>query len=572
MSRPSAPWPPMQPYENSEPRDASVTSSHSGSSPSEFSTQFRRAHSKTRNGCVVCKIRRIKCDETKPHCKKCTSTGRKCEGYEAAKPRRESPKIDQGSLVDHFPRSIKACTLSSNTSGLSMGIGLPLDSLHSRKLAHIPGHFEPHFWNQIVLRFGHSYPAVQHALVALDAIYDGNDRDLRSPVKNATISMRNSYVLHQYDIALRHLIEYLSSTQQDARATLLSCLVFVWVEILQNNLESAFKHLESGLKILRQIKEATPVPFSEGMITTHGEEDVCEVLSRSFIRLSSQAATHGTYNEVPEIATISATTLDGLPPIPYSFSSIFESRSFLDNELNFVFSYIRTLRDKDHYASIEMLAIDRFRKTHLERVRQWHLATMSMARTVSAERDPFQTWAISYLELYHILLRIMLKTLFGGEMAFDKYNYDFERMIAYAEAAINKPAAESPPVLSFDINIIPPLFFLALKCRVLRLRRQAVALLRLAPEREGMWRRDSVIKVCEWKIMLEEQGRGCLAEAEMLPESARIFKEHIPKEDWEKFDGDVRPRICFSRGNLGVLESMPAPDDFGDVYDMGNML
>jgi hypothetical protein len=28
------------------------------------------------------RIRRIKCDEQKPHCFKCTSTGRKCDGYQ----------------------------------------------------------------------------------------------------------------------------------------------------------------------------------------------------------------------------------------------------------------------------------------------------------------------------------------------------------------------------------------------------------------------------------------------------------------------------------------------------------
>jgi hypothetical protein len=27
------------------------------------------------------RIRRVKCDETKPECERCTSTGRKCDGY-----------------------------------------------------------------------------------------------------------------------------------------------------------------------------------------------------------------------------------------------------------------------------------------------------------------------------------------------------------------------------------------------------------------------------------------------------------------------------------------------------------
>ncbi|PMD49467.1 uncharacterized protein K444DRAFT_671072 [Hyaloscypha bicolor E] len=196
-----------------------------------------------------------------------------------------------------------------------------------------------------------------------------------------------------------------------------------------------------------------------------------------------------------------------------------------------------------------------------------------MARSLSLEKDAFQIWAVAYLELYHLLLRIMFKTLlFGSEMAFDEYTTDFEKLIAYAEIAISKPSVDNQPTLSFDLNIILPLFFLALKCRVLPLRRQAGSLLRQAPDREGMWRRESVIKVCGWKIAMEEQGRSCLSETDVLPEAARIFKEHIPKEDWGKLNENARPRICFSRGVCGVVEFVTAPDDFEDVYDMGNML
>ena len=32
-------------------------------------------------GCVTCKIRKIKCDEGRPHCRKCIETRRRCDGY-----------------------------------------------------------------------------------------------------------------------------------------------------------------------------------------------------------------------------------------------------------------------------------------------------------------------------------------------------------------------------------------------------------------------------------------------------------------------------------------------------------
>lgn len=50
----------------------------------------RRGSRKSTSGCKTCKIRRIKCDETHPACHRCTSTGRKCDGYAAQSMRQVS--------------------------------------------------------------------------------------------------------------------------------------------------------------------------------------------------------------------------------------------------------------------------------------------------------------------------------------------------------------------------------------------------------------------------------------------------------------------------------------------------
>jgi hypothetical protein len=59
-----------------------------------------------------------------------------------------------------------------------------------------------------------------------------------------------------------------------------------------------------------------------------------------------------------------------------------------------------------------------------------------------------------------------------------------------------------------------------------------VALLRLAPEMERLWRRGRLIRVYEWKLTIEEQGRGQLEETEMFSECPRIYKEHISEHEW----------------------------------------
>ncbi|KAI1469962.1 uncharacterized protein F4812DRAFT_457358 [Daldinia caldariorum] len=57
----------------------------------------RASKPKVRTGCITW-IRRVKCDETKPACTRCTSTGRKCDGYEGMPPPRPKKPAAAASL------------------------------------------------------------------------------------------------------------------------------------------------------------------------------------------------------------------------------------------------------------------------------------------------------------------------------------------------------------------------------------------------------------------------------------------------------------------------------------------
>ncbi|CAI6335029.1 unnamed protein product [Periconia digitata] len=45
----------------------------------------RKAHAKSRKGCGNCKLRRVKCDETRPRCKRCAAYGVSCD-YDGSRP------------------------------------------------------------------------------------------------------------------------------------------------------------------------------------------------------------------------------------------------------------------------------------------------------------------------------------------------------------------------------------------------------------------------------------------------------------------------------------------------------
>ncbi|GAW24838.1 hypothetical protein ANO14919_144320 [Xylariales sp. No.14919] len=58
-------------------------------------------------GCNTCRVRRVKCDNTRPFCKKCTDYGRECAGYERETVFIVGTQDDKGRVGSHPPRNIQ---------------------------------------------------------------------------------------------------------------------------------------------------------------------------------------------------------------------------------------------------------------------------------------------------------------------------------------------------------------------------------------------------------------------------------------------------------------------------------
>ena len=71
------------------------------------------------------------------------------------------------------------------------------------------------------------------------------------------------------------------------------------------------------------------------------------------------------------------------------------------------------------------------------------------------------------------------------------------------------PARHIKPSFSTDLGIVPPLFFVATKCREPHTRRRAIRLLRSSARREGMWDSEMAARIGQWVMELEEsEGDG----------------------------------------------------------------
>lgn len=87
------------------------------------STGKRKYHQKSRNGCSTCKRRRVKCDETRPVCKKCQNMNLTC-GYTMDEPKSLLPSDAKGSLnVEESSvkrRKLSQSSIDSSDSGIEL--------------------------------------------------------------------------------------------------------------------------------------------------------------------------------------------------------------------------------------------------------------------------------------------------------------------------------------------------------------------------------------------------------------------------------------------------------------------
>ncbi|RSL45789.1 hypothetical protein CEP54_014140 [Fusarium duplospermum] len=115
------------------------------------------------SGCITCKIRRVRCDEGKPECHRCLSTGRKCDGYAPASgsTKRDAP--------DSHPAADSRLVLPPKN----------LEEIRSYRFftevtapAIATTTFDSEFWQLELPRICQSDPAIWHAAVSFGCVHE----------------------------------------------------------------------------------------------------------------------------------------------------------------------------------------------------------------------------------------------------------------------------------------------------------------------------------------------------------------------------------------------------------------
>jgi hypothetical protein len=333
------------------------------------------------------------------------------------------------------------------------------------------------------------------------------------------------FALTQYNKAVACLNRRLGNGQDrsSSEVLLMTCILFVCLELLRGHYGTAILHLHNGRNILWDY-----LSYSRPGIHS-SEEDEVEVLVLSeaasstedklveiFARLDIQSTNFG--SSKPRFCLLtekSASTAKGELRIPEAFGSLLEARQNLDALLNAISRFLGIAPDATVHRSGNAPAVSK-RDALLTKLEQWAAAFSAYQAThhfpISTTPDPRAAQKSTLLLLHHTYLTLKLSTWFysGFETKYDAYTPQFLTLITLAESMSStgdKRGSGLPP-FSLDTGTIQPLYYTILHCRVRALRRRALRVLAETPHREGTWDAAFLARVGRRIVELEEMGGG----------------------------------------------------------------
>jgi hypothetical protein len=160
---------------------------------------------------------------------KCTSTGRRCDGYQTQI--QETPldqwKTQSGNVIN-FP------TISV--------VGSPKErrSFHffqQKTAPQLSGFFGGEFWERLLLQATHHEPSIRHAIIALGSLHERFEED-NGLVVQSSRGWTDDFALKNYNLAIKHLVEpLLRKGKQAIDVCLIASVLFACFEVSHDHVQ-----------------------------------------------------------------------------------------------------------------------------------------------------------------------------------------------------------------------------------------------------------------------------------------------------------------------------------------------
>ncbi|CAJ0554966.1 Ff.00g134790.m01.CDS01 [Fusarium sp. VM40] len=445
----------------------------------------------SKNGCLTCKARRIKCDEAKPTCQRCISSKRECGGY----PR----DIVQNSSLKALSSSSSSPSSSDSLSGLSIissastpmitlaftpqQLSSPFVALACNVLVSSPRRartdIEQNLWSHIVPQLAHSIPSVRAAVEAFGSSYNEYVLKVDTPCPGLETTKRYAQALRlvQYDLA---------TLQYGPLPAIVACLFLACAEALQQRLNKSHLHLLGAFSLLLS------GAGSKALATI----DI-ESVSFLFQKLDLHVATYGVCNppHFPPLSPIMTDSIISLPPDRSLYKILHSCYHFTARAHQYKYTNRRIMPPE--------LLIEQGRQ--IGTMKQW-----LSCNTVSLPYDVESDESLLVLRTQCLAALIHASTILDPrETSYDFYGPDFEEIVTTIEVLLMRKHSQqdsqhdSLPSFIPEMGILHPLYLTAKKYRNSYWRRKALQLIRKCG-REGPWCAETESSIVEAVIKTEE--------------------------------------------------------------------
>lgn len=377
----------------------------------------------------------------------------------------------------------------------------------------LSGSLDTSFWSRLVLQISQSEPAVRLAVMAVGSLFE--HMLLNTPTTSVTensiqlSNRRYQFAIQCYNKAISNLMKRMEQYEANEDIALLTCVLFVCVEFLQGNQAEALSLTEKGSKVLRSFTHSNcELDEKQASIRSCKNSIIVDDLTPIFTRLGVLS---GLFVPPPEEAAEDVALDD-----PFLLE-LLPSVETLGDARNVLFALMEKGQHLLKAATQHKWAPDQ------DTIKQESLIT-NQSRLLSylgnwyhffskldCSCDPLACYedhyASSILRVYYLITSTWTSTCLDKvETSFDSHIGDFTSIVNEVTTLFAASTGKNRlPIFSFEMGVIPPLYFTAINCRHPVVRRQAVSLLRRGPRRETLWDAVPLANVAERVVLFEER-------------------------------------------------------------------
>jgi len=406
------------------------------------------------------------------------------------------------------------------------------DFFRFRTAIELAGPFDRYgIWNTIMLQAAHADSTILHATLALGALHESfaNHQDPHA----ATCE----YAVQHYNRAIERVIKLdFASSADNFDIVLMTSIIFSAFESLRGHLKLALTHIASGAKILAEIDPKTGSP-RKGFLPR-------DIFIPTFTRLENQITEIDEKSPGPKIKSLPKRPL---PLLPERFAVIIDAQIAFDCFLNCLWRLLLPIQPGDPLDE----SIGKTQEEIQRLIAYFSDWCTLFDQSGFPETDPAVLILRTNMQQLHIL---RLGGFGTGEMVWDAYNPEFEKLLGYIDQlmtttsylapndpvrtanSLNVPGQHSAqsnraskPTFTFNLGIIAPLYFTSTRCRDPLIRRRAMCILSNCNRKEGIWDSSIAAGIAERIIFVEESNaiRSPVSHASQIPLNSRVAESDV---------------------------------------------